>query len=164
MNRQVILIAIAVLVTIIIVPNSQVLVDARNERESIEAAASSLNQAFTNVLAAENAGGNVTQLLARLNGAGELLAEADNAYRSGNLSNVTSTAEDARSIADQANSDAISLLNSSRSQNSLVLNLVFSVSGAIVFTAVLLLVWRHVKHDYMKKLLSSKPEVVENTA
>lgn len=141
-------------------------VKASNERASIEAADSSINQAFTNILAAEEAGGNVTQLLARLNSAGSLLAEADNAYRNGNLVNVTSKAENARSIADQVNSDAISLQNASisRSQNSFILTLIFSVDGAIIFAVVLIIVWRWFKRGYMKKVLTSKPEVIKNTA
>jgi hypothetical protein len=141
-------------------------VEASNEKSSIEAADSSISQAFTNVLAAEKAGGNVTKLLARLDSAGELLAEANNAYRSGNLVNVTSKAENARSIADQVNSDAISLLNTSvsRSQNNFILTLFFSIDGAILFAVVLLLVWRRFKRGYMKKVLTSKPEVTKNTA
>jgi hypothetical protein len=142
------------------------LVKASNETTSIQAANSSINQAFTNVLAAEKAGGNVTQLLARLSSAGELLAEADNAYRSGNLANVTSEAENAGLIADQVNSDAISLQNASisRSQNNFLLTLIFSVDGVFVFVVVLFLVWRRVKRGYMKRLRGLKPEVVENAA
>lgn len=141
-------------------------VKASNERASIEAADSSINQAFTNILAAEKAGGNGTQLLARLNSAGNLLAEADNAYRNGNLVNAASKAENARSIADQVNGDAISLLNTSvsRSQNNFILTLFFSIDGAILFAVVLLLVWRRFKRGYMKKVLASKPEVTKNTA
>ena len=54
------------------------IVKANNETASIQAADASINQAFTNVLAAEKAGGDVTQLLAQLNTAGALLAEAEN--------------------------------------------------------------------------------------
>lgn len=164
MNRQVILVAVIMLLITIVPSFHMTFVKASNESASIEAADSSINQAFTNVLAAEKAGGNVSQLLAKLNSAGELLAEADNAYRSGNLVNITSKAENARLIADQVNSDALSLLNASigRSRNSFVLTLIFSVDGALVFVVVLLLVWRRFKRDHMKKLLGLKPEVVEN--
>lgn len=167
MNKQVTMRAVAILLIITVIASLQItLVKASNESASIQAANSSINQAFTNVLAVEKAGGNVTQLLARLSSAGELWAEADNAYRSGNLANVTSEAENARLIADQVNSDALSLQNASisRSQNNFLLTLIFSVDGVFVFVVVLLLVWRRFKRGYMKKLRGLKPEVVENTA
>jgi hypothetical protein len=159
--------AVAILLIITVIAGLQItLVKASNESASIQAANSSINQAFANVLDAEKAGGNVTQLLAKLNSAGEFLAEADNAYRSGNLANVTSEAENARLMADQVNSNALSLLNASigGSQNSFVLTLIFSVDGVFVFVVVLLLVWRRFKRGYMKKLHGLKPEVVENAA
>lgn len=167
MNKKVTVMAVAILLIITVITSLQItLVKASNETTSIQAANSSINQAFTNVLAAEKAGGNVTQLLARLSSAGELLAEADNAYRSGNLANVTSEAENAGLIADQVNSDAISLQNASisRSQNNFLLTLIFSVDGVFVFVVVLFLVWRRVKRGYMKRLRGLKPEVVENAA
>jgi len=167
LNKKVTVMAVAILLIITVITSLQItLVKASNETTSIQAANSSINQAFTNVLAAEKAGGNVTQLLARLSSAGELLAEADNAYRSGNLANVTSEAENAGLIADQVNSDAISLQNASisRSQNNFLLTLIFSVDGVFVFVVVLFLVWRRVKRGYMKRLRGLKPEVVENAA
>ncbi len=140
------------------------LVKASNETTSLQAADASINQAFTNVLAAEKAGGNVTQLLAKLNTAGALLAEAENAYNTGNLNNVISTADSARLVANQVNSDAIGLRNSSitQSQNNLLFTVVFSVISAITFVVVMFLIWRRFKRGFTEKLLSSKPKVVEN--
>ena len=167
MKKQVTTIGIAILLMITLIASLQVtLVKANNESASIEAANSSINQAFTNVLAAEKVGGNVTQLLAELNNAGELLAAADNANRSGNLANVTSNAENASLIADQVNSNAISLLNAStgRSQNNFWLTVFFSIDGAFVFVVVLWLVWRRFKRAYKNKLLGLKPKGVKNAA
>ena len=139
-------------------------VNASNETASINAANSSINQAFTNVLAAEKSGANVTQLLTKLNTAGEFLAQANNYYRGGNLANVTSNADNARSIANQVNTEAITIRNNSvaRSQNSLLISLIFSFGGSLVFVVVLLLVWRRFKRSYLKKLLGLKPLGVEN--
>jgi hypothetical protein len=167
LNKQVIAKAITVLLIVAIGVSLQTtLVKANIESASIETANSSINQAFTNVLAAEKAGGNITQLLTRLNSAGELLAEAENAYQSGNTANVTAKAENARQIADQVNADAIKLRDVSlvESQNNFWLTLAFSVVGAVVFGIILLLVWRRFKRAHLKKLLGLKPEVVENTA
>ena len=167
MKKQVATIVFAVLLVITLTVSLQITpVKASNESASIEAANSSINQAFTNVLAAEKAGGNVTQLLTDLNSAGQLLAAAENAYRSENLTNVTSYSENATSIANQVNSGALSLLNASsnRSQNNFWLTLVFSIDGAFVLVVVLLLVWRRFKRNYLKNLLGLKPRVVKNAA
>jgi len=167
LKKQVATIVFAVLLVITLTVSLQITpVKASNESASIEAANSSINQAFTNVLAAEKAGGNVTQLLTDLNSAGQLLAAAENAYRSENLTNVTSYSENATSIANQVNSGALSLLNASsnRSQNNFWLTLVFSIDGAFVLVVVLLLVWRRFKRNYRKNLLGLKPRVVKNAA
>jgi len=167
LKKQVATIGIAVLLILTLIVSSQItLVKANNESTSIEAANSSINQAFTNVLAAEKAAGNVTQLLAELDSAGELLAAADNGYRSGNLTNVSSNAENATLIANQVNSDALNLLHASRdrSQNNFWLTLFFSIDGVFIFVVLLLLVWRRFKRSYQKKLLGLKPKVVKNTA
>ena len=167
MKKQVATIVFAVLLVITLTVSLQITpVKASNESASIEAANSSINQAFTNVLAAEKAGGNVTQLLTDLNSAGQLLAAAENAYRSENLTNVTSYSENATSIANQVNSGALSLLNASsnRSQNNFWLTLVFSIDGSFVLVVVLLLVWRRFKRNYLKNLLGLKPRVVKNAA
>ena len=97
-----------------------------------------LGQAFNAVLEAEKAGGNVTQLLAKLNTAGTILADAQNVLNSGNTANITSNVENAVQIANQVNDDALNLRNDSliKSQNSLWLTLTFSVVGAVVFESL----------------------------
>jgi len=117
-------------------------------------------------LEAENAGGNVNQLLVRLNTAGKLLADAQNVYNSGNTANVTSMVENAIQIANEVNGDALNLRNASlvESQNNFWLTLTFSIVGAVVFGGSLLFVWRRFRCSFMKKLLSMKPEVAKNSA
>jgi len=139
-------------------------VKAIGETPSIQAADDSINQAFTNVLAAEKAGADVSQLLVQLNAAGALLAEADNAYQIGNLGNSTSAADNSRLLANQVNSDAIGLQNSSitKSQINTSLTIVFSLGAALVFVVLMLLIWRRFSCEYNKKFLTSKPTVVEN--
>ena len=142
------------------------IVKASDETPSIQAADVSINQAFTNVLAAEKAGGNVAQLLTELNTAGALLAQAENAYQTGNLGNVTSAADSARLIANQVNSDAIGLRNSSitQSQNNTLLTVIFSVGAALLFVVLMVLVWRRFKRGFNRKFLALKPTVVKNAA
>lgn len=131
----------------------------------LQAANTAIGQAFNSVLEAEKAGGNVTQLLSKLNTAGEILAEAQNALNSGTIANVTSETENAIQIADQVNFDAVNLRNDSlvKSQENFWFILIFSVVGAVVFSVLLLFVWRRFKRFYTKKLLGMKPEVIENT-
>lgn len=140
------------------------LVKANDEQASIDAANSSINQAFKNVLIIEKDGGNVTQLMTRLNDAGQLLAEAENAYQNGNLSEVSSKAQSARLIANQVNSETLNLryLSLIGTQDSFWLTLVFSVIGAVAFTTILSFVWRRFKRAYIKKLLEMKPEVIKD--
>ena len=137
-------------------------VKAQNDTASIDVANSSINQAFENVLAAEKAGGDVTKLLTKLNNAAEFLVEAQNAYNSGNFANVASSAENARLIAEQVNSDAIKLRNDSIaiSKTSFVSSVIFSIVGASVFSLALLFVWRRFKSSYVKKSQSIKPEAM----
>jgi cytochrome bd-type quinol oxidase subunit 2 len=167
LNRQLRTRAIIILFIITIIASFYpAVVKADNENISIENANSSINQAFTNILAAEKAGGNVTQLLIKLNTAGELLAKAENTYNSGNLTNVTSNAESALQLADQVNSDALALRETSllESQKNFWYTMIFSVVGAAVFGIALLLTWRRFKRSFTNKLLGMKPMAVENTA
>jgi hypothetical protein len=92
------------------------------------------------------------------------LANAQNAVNSGSTANITSNLENVRQMANQVNDDALNLRNVSLvdSQNSLWLTLIFSVAGAVVFCVSLFIVWRRFKRAFIKKLLSTKPEVVEN--
>ncbi len=130
----------------------------------MQEANTAIKRAFNAVLDAEKVGANVTQLLAKLNTAGTILADAQNALNSGNTTNIPSNVENAVQIANQVNNDAITLRNDSlvRSQNSLWLTLTFSIVGAIVFGISLFIIWRRFKRSHLKKLLSMKPEVIEN--
>jgi hypothetical protein len=132
------------------------------EDTSIEAAQASINNAFTNILAIEKLGGNITALLLRLNNATELLAQADNMERSGTTINMTSNSNSARQIADQVNEDAINLYSKTlaASQTNFWLIIAMSTIGIIIFVSILLLAWRFFKRRYMNKLLRMKPEVI----
>jgi len=130
----------------------------------LQAANNAVNKAFNTVLDAEKAGGNVTQLLEKLNIAGMLLAEAQNAFNSGNTANITPKVENALQIADQVNSEALNLHEAIlvESQNGFWLTVFFTVVGAVAFGFSLFIVWRRFKCFYIKKLFGAKPEVVEN--
>jgi hypothetical protein len=150
----------------VLIASQALTVKAINEADNIAMANLSINQAFTNVLAAEAAGGNVTGLLAKLNSAGELLAEAERDYQGGNLADVNTKADNAFLIANQVKSDAVTLkVNSSNnSENIFLLTTTFSIVTIAFLLFGLALVWRRIKRGYYKKLLGSRPEVVNGQA
>lgn len=137
-------------------------VQAGSEVDIIDNATTAMNQAFNNVLAVETLGANVTTLLSRLNTAGQLLSQAQNSYYSGNTADVAINAQNAYSIASQVNSQALSLqmLAEDQTKSNIIQTIAFSSVGAIVFVLILLLIWRHVKSAYFKKLLDMKVEGV----
>jgi hypothetical protein len=158
-------VTVGIVVIVIVIIGFQIAsVKASNETDRIKAANLSINQAFTNVLAAEAVGGNVSDLLSKLNGAGELLAEAENDYQSGNLVDVTANADNATIIANQVKTDAVTLTINSRnySEYKLISTTIFSIVSIPLFLAALRLFWRRAKRGYYRKLLGSKPEVVNN--
>ena len=142
----------------------RVLAQADQTATKLQEANRAVGQAFNVVLEAENAGGNVTELMLKLNTAGTILANAQNILNSGNSANITSNLENVLQMANQVNDDALNLRNVSLvdSQNNLSLTLILSVAGAIALGISLLIVWQRFKRVFNKKLLYTKPEVVEN--
>ncbi len=124
----------------------------------------SVGHAFTAVLDAEKAGANVTGLLNQLNVAADLLAQADNLYRSGDVAGATNALNQVLPITQQVAVQTATAESNAKtaSQNALVLTVVFSVVGSILFVLVLFWVWRAFKKRYISRMLASKPEVVDN--
>ena len=131
-----------------------------SELDSINNAASAIDQAFNNVLEAETIGANVTTLITMLNTAGHFLAQAQNFYSSGNNSDVVENAQSAYSIANQVNIQALSMQKSAADQahNNIIQTVALSSVGAIVFILILFLIWRRVKSSYLKRLLDLRIE------
>lgn len=138
------------------------LVGAEDETSSkIDAANSVLRQALVAIVEAEQAGGNVSSLVTRLSNAGGLLAEAEIAYRIGNLAEAGTKADSALSLANEVKDEALDLKDSSLSEarRSLMFTAGISFVGAVVFVFVLLFAWIRFKRAYAKKLPGMKPEV-----
>jgi hypothetical protein len=161
-------VTLTILFTIIIVScfASSLDLASASAETSIAIANSSINNAYTNVLAAEKAGGNITDLLNKLNVAADLLVQAENNLRNGDSTEVISKAESSRQIADKVNEAAIKLLNDQlvHLTKSFWLTIAFSVVGVSVFVFVLWLVWRQFKRRFMTKLLDMKPEVLKDAS
>jgi len=130
----------------------------------LQAANNAVEQAFNAVLDAEQAGANVTDLLSQLNVAGGYLAQAENAYRTGDSSTAATKADSVLPIAQQVMTAAQSAKQTATTsgQNAFWETIAFTIIGSIAFVYVLLLVWRRVKRNYIKNLSEAKPELVNN--
>ena len=127
----------------------------------LQAANTAVEQAFNAVSAAEKAGANVTDLLNQLNGATDLLAQAQNAYRIGDNIESLNSANAVLPIAQKVTSQAQAAKESANvtNQNSFWSTIALAIMGSFVFILVLFLVWRRFKRKYINNLTDSKPEV-----
>jgi LPXTG-motif cell wall-anchored protein len=130
----------------------------------LQAAIETVDQAFNAISDAERAGANVTDLLVQINAAQGLLAEAENAFRTGDSNAAANLADSvfpiAQSVVVTAQDAKQDALNSN--QTNVISTIVLTVVGVIVFVLVLLFVWRRFKQNYINKLLKTKPEVVSD--
>ena len=129
---------------------------------SLDGAEELVCQAFETVLKAEEAGANVSILMADLDEAGALLAEAEILRRNGNVDEAAGLADQAVVIANNVEREALELKNlaSVNRQNVFWLSSVCSLVGVPVFLVVLFFVWRWFRRVYVRRLLKMKPEVV----
>jgi hypothetical protein len=127
----------------------------------LQAANSAVIQAFTAVLDAEKAGANVTDLIKKLNGVSELLAQAEIAYRNGDLNTAEINADSVVSIAQEVQSAAQAEQSAALTsgQNSFLFAVALSVIGGFAFVFILFLLWRRFKRYYINNLSDAKPEV-----
>ncbi|MGD0072495.1 MAG: hypothetical protein ABSB71_13160 [Candidatus Bathyarchaeia archaeon] len=132
----------------------------------LQAANTAVERAFNAVLDAEKAGANVTGLLAQLNVAAGVLAQAENSFRTGDFNTSAVQADNVLPIAQEVTNSAQDAKQTAlvSGQNAFWFTIAFTEVGASVFVLVLFLVWRRFKRGYIKKLPGLKPEVVENTA
>lgn len=130
-------------------------------QSKLQSANNAFEQAFNAVLNAEKAGANVTGMVAQLNVAANILAQAENSYRTGDLTAVSAQADSVISIAQQV---TISAQNDKQTalaagQNNFWFIIAFTEIGAGVFVLALILIWRRLKRRYIKSLYERKPEV-----
>ena len=127
----------------------------------LQAANNDVEQAFNAVLDAEKAGANVTALLAQLNDADGILAEAENSYRTGDSNTAAAQADSVLPIAQEVTVAAQDAKQTAlvSGQNAFWYTIAFTVIGAFVFVLALFLVWRRFKRSYINSLSEAKPEV-----
>ena len=117
---------------------------------SIERAENALVSAYQAVLEVEQVGANVSGLLAKLNEAGELLANAHMAYRLEDFDNATSSANQSKDVGVEVENEAYELKNSAWHENiqRLWLTIMGSVLGVILVASGSFWVWRFLKRRY----------------
>jgi hypothetical protein len=130
-----------------------------NEEPKLQTANNAIGQAFVDVIAAEKAGANVTDLIIELNGATGLLASAEN---SGNSSSVADQLDSVISISQDVRTSALEAKQTANvsGQNAFWSNILLSVISALVFILSLFLIWRWLKKNYSKNLSDAKLQVV----
>ena len=131
---------------------------------AIEAAESAVISGFEAVTEAEQAGGNVTGLLANLTEAGDFLAVAQMSYGNGDLGNAVYFADLSRDIGDEVKSDAYELQISAWNENiqRMLFTGIGSFSGMILVILGSLWFWRFFKRWYFRRVLRMKPEVAKD--
>ena len=131
---------------------------------AIEAAESAVISAFEAVTEAEQAGGNVSGLLADLTEAGEFLAVAQMSYRNGDFDNAVYFANLSRNIGDEVKGEAYELRTSVGNENvqRMWFTMIGSVSGVILVVLGSLWFWRFFKRWYFRRVLRMKPEVAKD--
>ena len=131
---------------------------------AIETAESAVISAFEAVSEAEQAGGNVTGLLADLTEAGEFLAVAQMYYRNGDFDNAVYFANLSRDIGDDVKGEAYELRDSVLNENvqRMWFTMIGSVSGVTLVVLGSLWFWRFFKRRYFRRVLRMKPEVAKD--
>jgi len=128
----------------------------------IERAEGVMLTAYLAVLEAEEAGANVSGLLAQLNVAGDGLAQAYVLYRLGDFDNADRFADLCSEISERVRADALKL----RDQAILDADQRFrwtktgSIIGVVAILCLCFLGWRAFKRSYYQRVLRMRPEVV----
>jgi len=131
---------------------------------SIETAENALVSAYQAVLEAEQAGANVSGLLARLNVAGGYLANAHIWYELGDFDNATRFANLSYDVEEEVRNEAYELKNEAHGLwvSDLWLRMTISIVGVICVVFLGFLAWGAFKRRYHKRILGMRPKVVSD--
>ncbi len=123
-----------------------------------------ISEAFLAVLEAEKVGVNVTNLIAELNSAGDLLAEAHTHYRCGDFEEAYYSANLSAQKVDGMVEKAEELKASANVEyrEKAFRMTVASILAIFVVVAASIAVWLFLKRRYTEKVLEMTPEVQQN--
>ena len=130
----------------------------------IQNANTAIGQAYGAVLNAEQAGVKTSGLLDQLNVAAGLLAQAENAYRLGDMNAATTAVDKVFPITQHVSSLASSAEYNAENaaQVTFWLSIFVAFVGSFLFISGLFLIWLLFKKRYIKNVLDAKPEVVND--
>jgi len=131
---------------------------------AIEKAEGLMFSAHEAVLEAERAGANVSGLLARLNVAGEGLAQAHVSYRLGDFDGAARSAELCSQIGEEVMVEAYELrgLALEEAVQCFRWTMIRSILGVAIAVGASYLGWRIFKRRYFRRVLGMKPEVISS--
>ena len=131
---------------------SPILADSNQDTASVAIADAeeTMISTYEAVLEAEQAGGNVSGLLAQLNEAGEFLASARMSYRNGDFDNAIYFADLSRNIGEEVENAAYELkdLASDEEMQRMLFTVLGSISGIVLVVSGSLWIWWFLKRRY----------------
>lgn len=131
---------------------------------AVSQAEQALASAYEAVLEAEQAGANVSGLLTRLNGAGELLARAHVSYRLGDFDGAASLANLCMDVGEAVKMEAYGLrdLAVEDGLQRFRWTMIGSILGVAIIVGASFLGWRVFKLRYCRRVLGMRPEVAKD--
>jgi hypothetical protein len=127
----------------------------------ISRAKDSLKSAYLSVLDAERAGGDISELVARLNTALEYFSEAERAFGSGEYDSAVLLAEKVAEASNGILEEAVRLRGAAELQGEISFRNQLILSSGVVCSTVLFgfLGWRRFKDYYVRRMMGMRPEV-----
>jgi len=131
---------------------------------AIEEAEGVMASSYRAVLEAEGAGANVSGLLARMNEAGELLAQAQVSYRLGDFDGAARSADLCGEIGEGVMVEALGLRDLAvlEAGQRFRWTMMGSMLGVVIVVGASFLGWRIFKLRYCRRVLGMKPEVAKD--
>jgi len=135
--------------------------DVEGARSALESAEEAVASAYVLVLEAEGAGGEISELVARLNDALEYLSGAERAFESGEYDGAVLSAGRAVEASDAVGRDAVALKRLAEVRGEIQFrNLMVISFGLAVITVLLgILGWSLFKGYYLRRVRGLRPEV-----
>ncbi|MGB9841293.1 MAG: hypothetical protein ACPLKZ_01060 [Candidatus Bathyarchaeales archaeon] len=136
-------------------------VNSNEAAEAVNQAAADLGSAFAAVAEAEQAGANISALMAKLDVAGVFLTQAQSALRTGDYENAVSFAHACSDAIEGMVADAAHLkLTTEKAQaDSFLLATIGSSVGLVLLCVFGFMGWKLLKKWYLSRLMDMKPEI-----
>ena len=135
--------------------------DVEGARSALESAEEAVASAYRSVLEAEGAGGEISELVARLNSALEYLSGAERAFESGEYDGAVLSAGKAVEASDAIGSDAVALKRLAEVRGEIMFRnqLVLSILLVSLTVSLGFLGWSLFKGYYLRRVRGLRPEV-----